>query len=294
MVGVDSASLEEVITGNFPQAYIFGAGAVGKSILPLVKKQYKIMGFVDNDSAKWGRDFEGFSICDPKTILETNHDAIIIASNAGVSAITEQLLGLGVSPSRIVTDFVDYTVKSRIVFLESLGILFREENIRGSMAECGVFLGEFAREINRVFPKQKLYLFDTFAGFDARDMAIEQDNKYTELGANHFNITSEELVLSKMPHPDMCVVRKGYFPETTEGLEDSFCFVNLDFDLYNPTYAGLEYYSPRMVKGGVILIHDYFSGSFEGVGAAVRDYYKDSKVHSLLPIGDWLSVAVRF
>jgi hypothetical protein len=279
-----------------PKAYIFGAGAVGQAILPFVKTRYQVIAFLDNDSNKRCSDFEGLPVYDPKLILETNYDtdAIIVASQAGLESIIKQLTAMGVSRSSIVTEFVDYTVKSRIFFLESLSYLFNEENIQGSIAECGVFLGEFAGEINRLFPTYRLYLFDTFTGFDARDMTVEKENRYSEFGDKHFAITNEELVLSKMPHPDMCILRKGYFPETTEGLDEYFCFVNLDFDLYNPTLAGLEYFSPRMVGGGVILIHDYFCHPFKGVRAAVRDWMAKSIGHKLLPIGDRLSVAIQF
>ena len=88
------------------------------------------------------------------------------------------------------------------------------------------------------------------------------------------------------------VVVKGYFPETTVGIEEAFCFVNLDFDLYNPTYAGLEYFYPRMSKGGVILIHDYFSVGWTGVKQAVDEFVLKTNDAKLLSIGDGLSVAL--
>ena len=81
--------------------------------------------------------------------------------------------------------------------------------------------------------------------------------------------------------------------ETTEGLDEKFCFVNLDFDLHMPTLAGLEYFSTRMVKGSVILIHDYFAAGFKGIKAAVADFSVKSGTQ-YLPIGDGLSVAIQF
>lgn len=41
-----------------------------------------------------------------------------------------------------------------------------------------------------------------------------------------------------------------------KGIEDSFCFVSLDMDLYKPTYEGLHYFYPRLNHGGYIFIHD--------------------------------------
>ena len=43
----------------------------------------------------------------------------------------------------------------------------------------GVFRGEFASKINKCFPNSKLYLFDTFEGFDERDVKIELDRKFS-------------------------------------------------------------------------------------------------------------------
>jgi len=289
-----SKTEKSILTPALPKVFIFGAGAVGQYVLRSTRKRYQMIAFLDNDESKWGNDVDGFPVCDPKLVLETDYDMIIIASPPGLVTITEQLLGLGVSRNKICTEYVDFSVKSRIVFLEKLGALFHEQNIRGCMAECGVFQGEFSREINRVFPHNKLYLFDTFCGFDARDVVIEQKNLYSAFGAGHLKITSEEMVMSKLPHPDMCIIRKGYFPETIDGLDEKFCFVNLDFDLYQPTIAGLEYFVPRMVEGGVILIHDYFSGAFNGIKAAVADFDLKARGLKILPVGDGLSVAISF
>ena len=33
---------------------------------------------------------------------------------------------------------------------------------------------------------------------------------------------------------------KGYFPKTAEGLNDTFCFVNLNMDLYESAYQRLQ------------------------------------------------------
>ena len=280
---------------SLPKTYIFGAGNVGRSILHSVQRENNVIAFLDNDRNKWETFLEGLPVYNPEVISEASYDKIVIASLAGVNSAIEQLLGLGVNRSCICTEYIDYTITSRIVFLEKLGEIFRERNIQGCVAECGVFLGEFSKEINRVFPGHRLFLFDTFSGFSEKDIEYEHENQFSELDAGHFNITSEGLVLGKLPHPEMCVIRKGYFPETASGLEEErFCFVTLDFDLYQPTLAGLQFFAPRMTESGVILIHDYFADGFKGVRAAVNDFDPVAKGLRLLPIGDGLSVAIYF
>jgi O-methyltransferase len=45
--------------------------------------------------------------------------------------------------------------------------------VDGAVAGLGVGLGTFAVMLNRYFPDRQIYLFDTFACFDARDLAVE-------------------------------------------------------------------------------------------------------------------------
>lgn len=277
---------------TLPKAFIFGTGTTGKSLISKVSKQYQVMGFFDNDVSKWGGDIEGFPIYNPNLLVEMDYDVVIIASFTGLAPITKQLMDLGVRRENIISEHVALSVESRVVFLEKLAILFEDESIQGCVAEGGVLQVEFAKEINRVFPTRKFYLFDTFSGFDERDISIEKKHFYSESDSGHFNITSEELVKSKLTYPDVCIIRKGYFPDSTKGINEAFCFVNLDFDLYQPTLSGLEYFIPRMVKGGVILIHDYFSEGYKGVKEAVKDFGSKNGKLPLFPIGDGLSIGI--
>ena len=75
-------------------------------------------------------------------------------------------------------------------------------------------------------------------------------------------------------------------------MEESYCFVNLDFDLYQPTLAGLEYFYPRMVKSGIILVHDYFSRVYKGVKQAIFEFDKKENGIKLFPVGDGISVGI--
>lgn len=72
--------------------------------------------------------------------------------------------------------------------------------------------------------------------------------------------------------------KKGYFPQTAEGITDTFCFVNLDMDLYKPTLAGLNFFWEKM-ETGIILVHDYFSEVYEGVKSAVESFVKENQYH---------------
>lgn len=169
------------------------------------------------------------------------------------------------APLPINLDYVRYA---------TLGLCFQEierRQVPGSVAEVGVYRGDFAKRLNHLFPGRKLYLFDTFAGFDHQDVATEQASGFST-GTQNFADTSVETVLGKMPHPQQCVVRKGFFPATAEGLEDTFCFVSLDADLYAPILEGLRYFYPRLSPGGYIFVHDFNNDEYKGAHQAVLEF----------------------
>ena len=104
--------------------------------------------------------------------------------------------------------------------------------------------------------------------------------------------TSIQKVLERMKYRDNVEVRKGFVPATFEGVEEKFAFVNLDMDLYEPTYQGLEFFAPKMVKNGAILVHDFFSTDFYGPNKAVNEFLDKNSKYSIYPIGDGISILI--
>jgi len=159
----------------------------------------------------------------------------------------------------------------------------REKKVKGQVAELGVYKGDFTIKLNLLFPDKKLYLFDTFSGFDAKD--LNHDSEKYNTADQDFSDTNEAYVLSRLKHPDMCIVKKGYFPKTAEGLKETFSFVSIDADLYEPILAGLQFFYPALSKGGYIFIHDFNNSEYLGARDAVMQYCKEEGI-SFVPIPD--------
>jgi O-methyltransferase len=179
------------------------------------------------------------------------------------------------------------------VRLSALELAAQEINaagLEGAVAELGVYKGKFARYINQYFPLRKLYLFDTFKGFSEKDKQSEITKNYST-AEQDFGNTSVQKVLSIMPHPEQCIVKEGFFPDTTMGLEAEFVFVSIDTDLYDPIYNGLQYFYPRLKKGGYIFIHDYNNDSYKGAREAVKRFCAENNV-PYLPLPDAAGSAV--
>ena len=133
---------------------------------------------------------------------------------------------------------------------------------------------------------KKIYLFDTFEGFKEESFVTENEKKKaSSLENNAFRNTSQNIVLNNMPYKDCCIIMKGLFPETAKLLtEEKFCFVSLDADLYQPTIDGLNYFYPRLVTGGYIMVHDYNNNIWTGGKQAVREYCSKYKINFLFSI----------
>lgn len=246
-------------------------GAGERVAYSLDDEQYEIVGLVDSNPETWGRLLYGMRVLPPSKIAEIDYDLIIIAIPEYEKEITEDLVNkYGVEKGKIAT-YQQHMLgvkweEERIVMLRKCISLMKERNIQGDMAEVGVYTGEFCKLFNRYFPERKLYLFDTFEGFDSkRDLVNEVD-------LDEFKDTSVDIVLSKMKTPENCIVKKGYFPDTAKDVDGEFSLVSLDCDLYNPILAGLEFFYPRLVPGGYIFVHDFGSYHFKEVKQAVFEY----------------------
>jgi len=172
-------------------------------------------------------------------------------------------------------NYFDYV---RLSSLELVANEIKQNNISGSVAELGVYKGKFAKFINKYFPDRTLYLFDTFEGFDSRDISKEKQQHYSD-GSQDFSDTSVVSVLSKMPFPNKCVPVKGFFPDSAINIQDEFIFVSIDADLYDPIYSGLCFFYPKLKSGGYIFIHDFNNDAYKGAKKAVIQFCRENNIN---------------
>lgn len=161
-----------------------------------------------------------------------------------------------------------------------------DRNVRGSIAELGVFQGHTAKLLHYYFPDRRLLLFDTFTGFDKRDVQAESSITGLKTTEAHFSNTEVQKVIAVIqPLTNNIECIQGYFPDSTINapISDEFALVHIDVDLYQPTLAGLTYFYPRLSIGGFIVIHDY--NAWPGVRKAV-DEFCDSNTLVPLPMPD--------
>ena len=269
-------------------------------------------GFIDNNEQLQGSEIDGIPVYSTDEAFKTGMpDQIWLAviNREACEQIREQLRCAGYTGEITSVHEVRSKIDLRLASFRLLAEQIKERDIPGSIAELGVYQGAFAAELNRVFPERKLYLFDTFDGFDEEDLLTERKlgGRNAFAAAGDFSDTSVEIVLGKMRDPASVYICKGRFPDSlskgaikaegettvteTNLKAERFAGVSLDTDLYEPTLAGLHFFYPRLNPGGFILLHDYRSAQYPGVHRAAVEFFKEYGLYCV-PLADLHGTAV--
>ena len=287
--GIDSADNREGLA-------ILGAGQFGEACLNLINQSCtKVLAFGDNSPSLQGTAIRNIPVLSVEQAVAKNPCIILIAVKGTdrAQSLKRQAAEAGFHGSFLLLDDLMNRFDIRKASVIRMAERIKELDIPGDIAELGVFRGELSRELNALFPNRTLHLFDTFEGFDSRDIDREKAGGFSMARENDFSDTSMEAVEKRMPFPETVRFHKGYFPETAEGLENCrFYLVSLDADLYAPTLAGIEFFYPRLLSGGMIVLHDYNSRRFRGAKKAVEAYEAAHGPLLLVPLSDLHGSAV--
>jgi hypothetical protein len=252
----------------------------------------------------------GHAVVSPRAVQTAAFDRLVIAMASHtpelfgrVRDVNRQLASLGVPDEKILLCASDgngadsaFRPDPRAQFVRDLAVSFDHFGVSGAAAECGVCFGNFAARISKAFQNRKLYLLDTFDGFQDIDLRLESPEVADSLriGGALMRDIPTDMVMMKMTDRANVKIIKGRIPETFDDVDErNFAFVNIDVDMYAPTIACLRFFGDRLTKGGVMLVHDYFcyNGFYGGVVKAVREFVKESGF-SAVPIGDGYSIAL--
>lgn len=163
------------------------------------------------------------------------------------------------------------------------------ENVPGDLVELGVYKGNSAFMIATLGRRygRNTYLFDTFNGFDPRDLhGIDQAHQV------QFKDTSLEGVKALVGEDAVTYVQ-GFFPASLSKIEPpaQVAVVHIDCDLHDPMRDALEFFYPRVAPGGLFILHDYSSGRWPGGAKAIDDFFS-AKPERLTLIPDKSGTAI--
>ncbi len=161
---------------------------------------------------------------------------------------------------------------------------------QGNVAECGCWRGlssyQIASNLKRMGFNQTFLIFDSFEGLSEYK---EEDGKHTltpaeeEVRREQF-ACSLDIVKQNLREFDFIFFKKGWIPERFEESSDmAFSFVHIDVDMYQPIRDSLEFFYPRLIPGGIIVLDDYGFLGFPGAKKATDEYLID-KSDFFLPL----------
>jgi O-methyltransferase len=166
--------------------------------------------------------------------------------------------------------------KGLVVILREAGLVLAG-GVEGDFVEMGCYRGETSVELGRLLHglKRGLWLYDSFAGLPEKSQE--------DLSAGGMEFVEGELlatkaeVLLRFQRAGLVLPRakKAWFAElVSSDLPEEIAFAFLDGDYYESIRDSLRLVAPRMISGGVVIVHDYASPALPGVARAVEEFLR--------------------
>jgi hypothetical protein len=167
---------------------------------------------------------------------------------------------------RIIQRISPYSSDTEMFHIASL--VLAAGKVEGDIAEVGVAYGATAKIISTFKGNKELHLFDTFDGIP---FVSDEDDPSIVIGDCKISL---EVVQKNLEDEKNIRFYKGTFPITASSISDrKFALVHLDVDIYQSTKDALNFFYPRLNKGGILFCHDY--SYYKGVKKAVDEFFAD-------------------
>ena len=170
-------------------------------------------------------------------------------------------------------------------------------DLAGDVVEFGCYEGDTSillADVLRDQPDKWLYLYDSFEGLPEKTAEDKSADGWRfqagELKALPDTVRSK---FKKYDLPEPVIV-KGWFNELENSdLPSTISFALLDGDFYESIKTSLELVAPRMVAGGVIVVHDYRNARLPGSGRAVNEFLSEHKDEYVFRIAATMAIMVK-
>ncbi len=142
-------------------------------------------------------------------------------------------------------------------------------HLDGDVADLGSYRGGSALVLRKLCNKH-LHLFDTWEGNPYDDpLCHHKRGEWKASIADCWRLINGGTT-------ELLTMYPGVFPGTISAsnyASDKFCFVYIDMDTYQATKDAIEFFWPRLAKGGVLFFDDYGWEPCAGVKKAVDEFF---------------------
>lgn len=129
---------------------------------------------------------------------------------------------------------------------------------------------------------RRLWIYDSFAGLPAKT-SEDLSGAGQNFREGELLVTKREVV-NKIQRAGLknIIVKKAWFNELSpDDLPTKITFAFLDGDLYSSIKVSLQLVAPRLVAGGIILVHDYNNPELPGSTRAVDEFIQSHPEYHL-------------
>jgi hypothetical protein len=165
----------------------------------------------------------------------------------------------------------------------------------GDFVECGVWRGVLSTAIMEYYRWNELdrrfFLFDTFKGFDEKQVSDEEIAKgnMAHFRRHYQTDVYHDTIANFAEYKNVEIVR-GPVPDTLPSETiDRVCYLSIDMNNAAPEIAAGEYFWDRLSPGAPILLDDYGFVTYEAQKRAWDKFAADHRTAVLaLPTGQGL------
>ena len=183
-----------------------------------------------------------------------------------------QVMPFGEVAARVIRDGRTYLNVDRLYTIwQAVGWL---PSAARAVAEVGVYRGGsawfIAEALRRAHREMPFYVCDSFQGHVEVDESLDGVHRP---GVQFTRVKAEKVAKYLRSFP-FIRLQVGDVRETAPVFESesAFGFVHIDVDVYPITRFCLEFFGPRMVPGGVMVMDDYGTTTCQGVTSAVDEF----------------------
>lgn len=151
--------------------------------------------------------------------------------------------------------------------------------IEGDFVELGCYKGMTSVLLGKAIAQtpKKLWIYDSFAGLPEKSVqdAVGAGSNFR---AGELLVTKREVVerIRKAGLKNV-IIKKAWFDELeAKDMPERIAFAFCDGDLYNSIKVSLKLVVPRLVDGGVVVVHDYNNPQLPGSARAVDEFLRQN------------------
>jgi len=161
--------------------------------------------------------------------------------------------------------------KQRLRVLFHYESLYQTQAVQGNIIECGVAAGEslgfFLMLERQLSGERSFWAFDTYEGFPPPSREdgghlLENPQKLSAYSKYSIDFVKSSLRMRgvQVDHIDNIRFAKGRIPLSLQLYSgEPVSLVNIDLDLYEPTFEALKFFWPLLSVGGRIMLDEYDS-----------------------------------